>query len=722
MSDVLRNSPAAHAPAAAKQKAPPPWPPLRDELRLSPGPSTTHGSPGWIMHDPAAHRFFRIGWLEFEVLSRWALGSAGAIQSALMRETTLAPPLEMVQAVYDFALRNSLITAATPQDTERLVQMKQFGKSSFSHKILHGYLFLRLPLLAPDAWLGRNLPKVRWMFSRAFFLLLLCFSLLGVYLISREWVRFLLHIDVLWSWQHSIVVVCALGLAKTIHELGHAFAAKHLGLRVPRMGIALMCFMPVLWTDVTEAWKLPRRADRLLVDLSGVGAELTLATLASLLWPLLPPGAAKSAVLTLAGTTWLATLAVNGNPFMRYDGYYILSDYWEIPGLQQRAFALGRWYLRELVFGFGDPPPEAFPSGTKGKLLLYAYGTWIYRFFLFLGIALLVYHLFFKILGLALMLVEVVWFVALPIYKELLHWYSRRGAVRLTWQTLRSGLFLLGAIVLFVVPWHTHVEGMGLFSAQRMAVLYAQQPAMVKEIHVQPGEQVATGQVLLSFSSPELDARLQVARRKLAILRDKLALSSLDPELRFSYESDMQEMHSVASELANLENDKRRLKLTAPFDGVFRDMPTWVVPGVWVPEKTKLGVIVDSQGLVTAYVAEEDMERLATGMTGLFYPISGFFPPIGVRVIEVAASATRDISQPELPTSIRGGVIPARKTPGGRIAPEQALYKIVCRVESGPMPSQSVSGRLSISATRRSFAGRFWQAALGVLIRESGLD
>lgn len=88
---------------------------------------------------------------------------------------------------------------------------------------------------------------------------------------------------------------------------------------------------------------------------------------------------------------------------MRFDGYYLLSDYLDIANLQDRSFALARWWLREKLFGFGDPPPEHFPARTRRILMFYAYGTWIYRFFLFLTIALLVYHLFFKLLGIFLM-------------------------------------------------------------------------------------------------------------------------------------------------------------------------------------------------------------------------------------------------------------------------------------------------------------------------------
>lgn len=722
--DAMSAPGATPAPSAmpGQNKTTAPWPPLREELRLSHGPCSEFGAPTWTLHDPAAHKFYRIGWLEFEVLSRWSLASAEAILESIRRETTLSPALESVQAVYDFALRNCLVLPRTAGDTARLIQQKDMGKTSLAHKVMHGYLFLRIPLFSPDAWLEKTLPRVRWMFSREFCAALLLSALLGLYLISREWVSFLLHIGQLWSWQQSLFILFSLGVAKCVHELGHAFAAKKLGLKVPRMGIALMCFMPVLWTDVTESWKLPKRTDRLLVDMSGVGAELLLATAASLLWPLLPPGELKSAMLTLAGTTWLATLAVNANPFMRYDGYYILSDIWDIPGLQQRAFALARWRLREEVFGFGDPPPEAMPAAARAKLILYSYGTWLYRFFLFMGIALLVYHLFFKILGFALMMVELVWFIGLPVYKELKHWYSRRGTISLTRQTVRSALLATFLLLLFIFPWRSTVEGTGLLTARQTAFIYTPHAAQMQAMHVQPGETVKAGTLLVTLASPMLDSRIAVSRSKLATLEYRVAAASLDPELRMSYSMDMREMQSTALELAGLLKEKDRLTIRAPIAGTVRDIPGWAVPGVWLPENTLLGLVTGGGGAVTAYVAEEDVERLEAGTAGLFYPSSGFFPAAGVTVLSIEPSATRDIPQLELPTTMHGGILPAQKDRDGRIVPEQALYKIHCRVQTEDIPAQALSGRLSLTGKRQSFAARLWRSALGLAIRESGLE
>ncbi|SHN61422.1 site-2 protease family protein [Desulfovibrio litoralis] len=701
----------------------PQWLPLRNELRINQGPPSKHGAPSWTLHDPSAHRFFRLGWLEFEVLSRWQYGTTQEILQSIIQETTMQPSLEQVQAVYDFALRNQLVQTSSQEDSERLVSIKQLSMTSIGHKILHGYLFMRIPLLAPDHWLEKSLPYIRWVFTRRFLFGLVLLMFFSLYLVSREWTVFLTQLTNLWSWQQSLMIIAALGLAKSVHELGHAFAAKHLGLKVPRMGLALMCFTPVLWTDVTEAWKLPNKKDRLLVDTAGIWAELTLATLAALLWPLFPQGAFKSSLLTLSGVTWLATITVNANPFMRYDGYYILSDLWDIPGLQQRSFALARWHLREWLFGFGEPVPEALTPGQRTQLILYAYGTWFYRFFLFMGIALLVYHMFFKALGLALMLVELIWFIALPIYKEFRYWYSKRTNIKLNLKSLRSITLTLGLILIFIVPWNTRVKGSGILAPEHIATLYIQQPGILLEKLVDSGDQVEKDKILLRFTSPNLDKQIALMRQKVETLRLSLATSSLDSELRTSYTIDLQEMQATTSELNGLLQAQERLTLLSPLNGTLHDLPLWLQKGVWVPENTQLGLVASKKSQVTAYIAEEDLGRLQLGASGIFYPISGYFPPIPLKVISIETAAVRDIIHKELPSTTIGGIIPARQGADKRIVPEQALYKVVCSVETtNSLPPHSLSGTVSLKGLRQSLAVRLWQAGVGIIIRESGFD
>lgn len=119
--------------------------------------------------------------------------------------------------------------------------------------------------------------------------------------------------------------------------------------------------VPMLWTNTTDAWRLVSRWQRRLIDVGGMLAELTLAAFASVLWSVLLDGALRTGVFLLASTSWVMTLAISLNPLMRFDSYFILADALDLPNLQDLAFAMGRYWLREMLFDCGDPLPE-WPS------------------------------------------------------------------------------------------------------------------------------------------------------------------------------------------------------------------------------------------------------------------------------------------------------------------------------------------------------------------------
>lgn len=696
-----------------------PWPRLRDELRLYPGPPNRWGAPTWTLHDPTGQRFFRLGWLEMEILRRWDKGDPEAIAASLARETTLAAPPDAVASVAKFLTGNNLVIASDRESTAAFVKQNRSRKKSALSTLMHNYLFLRIPLFRPDAFLAATLPWVRWMFSRGFAAFLLCAAALGLYLVLREWTMFRDTLSGLLTLEGGLMAACALGLSKAMHELGHAYAAKRLGLRVPSMGVALMCFAPVLWTDTTEAWKLPRRRDRLLIGASGVMAELILAAAASILWPLLPDGPLKTAVFMLAGSVWIMTLAVNVNPCMRYDGYYLLSDYWDIPGLQTRSFAMAKWFLREQLFGWGLPPPESWPRWDRIKLIIYGFCTWVYRFFLFLGIALMVYYLFFKALGIVLMLVELVFFIAQPVLKEIAFWIGSRDKMRLNSRLVRT-LIVFAALVLFLVaPWHGHVGGAAFLAPERRAALYAPAGGVVEEVSVTNAQSVSEGAALFRLTSPDLNGRIEIARRKVAAQRLKLSLASLDQQLRTELAADWDELERLAEDLAGLLRERAQLEIRAPFAGRIADMPEWLSPGSWVQAREPLSSLVGGRMQVQVFVPEYERDRIRAGGGGKFYPRGKGRAPVTLRIESVENQAAREINFPEL-TSPHGGPLGAHKTESGRLEPERAVYRVVCVVEGG-VPDQLLVGQATLDAERRSLAAGIWQRFLGLLVRESGI-
>ncbi|MBF0307851.1 MAG: peptidase M50, partial [Alphaproteobacteria bacterium] len=410
-------------------------PPIRGELRLVGRSRDVAGHQVRVIYDPLRHCFFEMGPLAFEMLRRWGLGTA----DRLLAETRGATKADLA-ALLDFLDRNELLSrprAARPTTT-RLIPL------------LMSLLFFRVPLVRPDRALGVMAEALSFLFDARFVAVVAALGVAGLVLVVRQgadWSdAFARAFDPSGAW----AIVAAVIGAKLIHELGHALAAKRRGCHVPSMGVAFMLGVPLPFTDLNDTWRLERAADRFSVAAGGMAAETMLAAFATWGWLLLPDGPARGACFHLASVGWFATLVVNLNPFLRFDGYYMLSDALGIPNLQERAFRMGRWALRRLALGWPVPPDEPGSAGLRLFLAAFAWATWVVRAIVFLGIAVAVYHLMAKALGVVMMALEVLLLVVGPMWRELRVWWRER-AVWAGRPRGWAGLALLGGLVVWLV-------------------------------------------------------------------------------------------------------------------------------------------------------------------------------------------------------------------------------------------------------------------------------
>jgi len=728
--------------SALPPDAPPPaarLAPLREELLLHAAPRSHDGAPAWTLEDPGRGLFFQIGWAEAEMLARWQLGEAAAVARAVAEETTLALEADDVAEFARFLEAQGLIQLRGPRAAERYArEAAARERGPWLGWLLHHYLYFRIPLLRPDARLERSLPLVRRLFlNRRFALLTAAAGGLGLLLAARQWDSFLHTFLHFFTLEGALIAGATLACTKVIHELGHAYAAKHAGCRVATMGVAFMVMWPVLYTDTSGAWRLRSRRRRLSIGAAGMLAETALAAWATLAWSFLPDGMLRSAAFMLATTTWLLTLAVNLNPLMRFDGYFLLSDALNVPNLQERAFALARWRLREWLFGFGDDKPESFAPWRERALLAYAFCTWIYRFFLFLGIALLVYHMAFKLLGILLFIIEIFVFVLRPIVKEAAAWSQRLRARRAQWNRrslLTLGL-LAGLVLLAALPWRTRVQAPALARAAEQARLVAPAGARLAAIHAASGDAIAAGTPVFTLEAPDLEHELAMLRQRIGLLEWQLGFHAMRTETAAAVPVAQSELRAARERLAELERQQAQLAMAAPFAGTVVELAEPLAEGEWVAAGEWLGTLAAPGGmLVEAYATEEDLHRLRPGDRARFLPEDPGLAALELQVREIAtAASTRLSAVPEL-ASPNGGAIaavqappPARAGPdneGRSWMPEQAVYRVLLAPPPDAPPAlpraQALRGTVLIAGEAESPLARLWRRALAVLLRETG--
>ncbi|HRQ83209.1 MAG TPA: M50 family metallopeptidase, partial [Azospirillaceae bacterium] len=442
------------------------------------------------------------------------------VATATRAETTLQVDAADVRDFARFLQINELTAADSPSVVAWLGERAAMRKKNVFSQALHGYLYFRVPLLRPDRFLAATQRWVEPFYSPAWRWCVAALGLIGLLLASRQWDAFVGGLADMASWEGAAGLAGAVAVIKILHEFGHAYTAKRYGCPVPAMGVAFLVLWPVLFTDTTHVYRLTDRRRRLEVAGAGIMVELFIAALATFAWGLLPPGALRDAAQTAAVASWIGTLAINLNPLMRFDGYYLLADALGMPNLQDRAFAVAKWRLREALFGLGEPPPEDLPDGLRRGVIIYAFATWIYRFFLFLGIALLVYHLAFKALGIVLMAVELYYFIALPIWRELAAWrrLGKDAGFRLNRHLLATLAGAGGVVALAVWPLPWPAKAPAILLPQASATLYPPAPTQIKAVLAPEGSIVAAGTPLFQLHAPTLDFEAERAQRRIAAL------------------------------------------------------------------------------------------------------------------------------------------------------------------------------------------------------------
>ncbi|GGE97079.1 peptidase M50 [Sphingomonas prati] len=678
-----------------------PLPPLRQELRIERGAPLVSGAPSWTIFDPVRHMFFQIGQTEMAILSLWRGRSAPALGAELRRQGYAGEAADgALKSMIQFCFANGLTQRPAGDAVQSLTAQRERSRRDWWRWMLDNYLFFRVPLVRPSAFLERTVSRVAPLWSQVALLVFLAAGVLGLLLVSRQWDAFIGSFLYFFSLEGAIAYGFSLILVKLVHELGHAYTATHFGCRVPTMGVSFLVMMPVLYTDTTSAWRLRSRRERLLIDCAGVTAELMLATVAVLAWLALPDGILRSVAFIVGTTSWIMTLVVNLNPFMRFDGYYLLSDMLGVPNLQMRSFALGRWWLRERLFDLSEPRPEVLPNPVHLGLIAYAFATWLYRLVLYVGIALLVYHFFFKALGILLFAVEMVVFIGRPIWHEMQAWHDRASAIRHRGRH-RWWLWLTGGtILLLALPIKRHITAPAVMVTIGDTPLVAGDVARIETVHVTSGQRVRAGTALFTLASPDLDR--QIARRGVTLTRIEAQLARAMADAQDLSNRAVLERERIAERdaLAGLETRRTKLVLRADTDGMIVDLDLGLHRGRWLNGSEILARLV-TPGFrdVQAYVAEKDIRLIKIGATGRFIPNDPTQRSYRVRLVERTHGAAERIDREEL-ASVNGGPVAVTEM-NGALIPNSANYRVRLAAEiteKVPNFEQIVPGRVVIAA------------------------
>jgi putative peptide zinc metalloprotease protein len=497
-------------------------------------------------------------------------------------------------------------------------------------------LAMRFPVLDPERFLDATMPLLRPLFSKAGFALWLALVAAGVVLAALHWPELSTNlVDRTLAADNIALLLLTYPFVKALHELGHAYATKASGGEVHEMGVMMLVFLPVPYVDASASSAFRERWRRALVGAAGIMVELALASLAMILWVEIGPGLLRAALFNVMLIGGVSTVLFNGNPLLRFDGYYVLSDLVEITNLDTRSKRYLLYLVQRYLLGLEQIESPVQGPGERGWFVCYGVASFAYRIGVMAAIALLVSTRFF-IVGVGVAIWSVVQMFALPVYRALRYLlrspqlHLRRGRGLLA----SGGAILLVLVFLFAVPLPYATLDQGVVWVPDDDLLRARADGFVASLLVPPGSDVAAGQPVLQLEDPIAAAQVDVTRAQLAVLQNRFTAVNLIDLVQQRLVREQLERGSA--NLARAEQRQRDLRIMAKRSGRFVVPDARELIGKFVHQGDLLAYVIGpGDVMIHVVVPQEDIdlvrERARSVSVRLSEDIGGVYPAHIVR-------------------------------------------------------------------------------------------
>ena len=567
------------------------------------------GEPWIVASDPLSGRFHRFNVQAWRLVAscdgRRTLDEVWAAQ--VDAEGDAAPTQAEAIEIVSRAFAGHLLLGDVSPDAAAVVRVRARARRRRRRQAINPLAF-RIPLWDPDAFLERHVDRVRWLFSTGALRGLAGLIAVSMLLFVVQASAFAPDVQRLVAEPRGLLLLWLVyPLVKGLHEMAHAFAVKHYGGEVHRLGVTLLFLTPVPFVDASASAAFASKHQRAGVAAAGIAVELLLAGVALALWSWLEPGLAREAATAVVVVGGVSTLLVNGNPLLRFDGYHVLCDLAELPNLAQRSRSYWLHGLRRWLLGMPESVFTGAASGERPWLIGYAPLAWAQRTVLLAVLALALSKVW-PWMALALA-AAALWLGLLGPLWQALRWLMRSPQVaRRRPRAVGVVLAGLGAagVLAFAVPLPQTSRAPGVVWLPDEAQVRLQVGGFVEAFLVRDGDIVEPGAPLAELSNPALMATLAKARGELeqaqvrqAQLRDTDPLAAAQARDRAA---------QLRGEVQGLERQRDALVVRAASAGrvaldVHRDLV-----GMFVPQGHLLAQVVpDAAPLVRALVDNSDI-------------------------------------------------------------------------------------------------------------------
>ncbi len=503
-----------------------------------------------------------------------------------------------------------LLQADIPPDISDLYRRLVNERTNKLLAVLLSPMAVRFPLFDPDRMLNTLKGLSRKVFSWVGGVFWLSITIPALILTVIHWQELTGNLsDRVLAAENLLMLWLAYPIVKVLHELGHGCAVKRWGGEVHETGVMLLVLMPIPYVEASSSISFPEKWKRILVSAAGILVELFLAAVGILVWVNVEPGLVRSLAFNVVLIAGVSTVLFNGNPLLRFDGYYIFSDLIEIPNLSSRSNRYLAYLAKRYLLHIPDTLSPADTPGEAFWLALYGPAAFVYRILVALRIALFIAAKFF-VIGVLLALWSLFNLLVTPLYKlirtvlsnpELIHYQGRIGGLALVFL-----LLLVTSVMIVPTPYFTMAEG--VVRTPQQGVVYAGVDGFVDEILIKSGEWVASNTPLIRCVNTDLLAGVETAKARLreyesrqqeAMTRDRSGAKVLQ-----------EEVERVSGELSALEERSGNLLIRSAVPGVFMLEDGDSLVGRYVHQGQPLGYVADPDRMMVQVVVTQNEVHL----------------------------------------------------------------------------------------------------------------
>ena len=478
-------------------------------------------------------------------------------------------------------------------------------------------LSIQIPLVDPERFLLATQKYVQPLFSRITLLLFCLLVITMLVLVGQHWDELTRNVtDKVLAADNLMLLWLIYPVIKLLHELGHGYCVKRNGGEVHELGIMLLVLVPMPYVDASASSAFADKKQRMLVGMAGILVELFIAALAMLVWINAEPGLVKSIAFNIIFIAGVSTILVNGNPLLRFDGYYVLADLLEIPNLAQRANQYWGWLIKRVLFGVKGHESPAYDRREAVLLFTYGISALVYRLFLMTTIILFVAQKYF-VIGVVLALWALIGTLVWPNLKMLAKAWrdgdtgsgSRSPKVMIP---LVAGMIILLLGVL-PVPLSTSIEGVVQLNDERRVL--AGENCFIDQLHQPAGALVRTGDLLVTCSNRRLQADRVILAQQYAEAAAQRPSVWDDPAQIKIYE---QELARLDQEIAENRQQLDALSFYAEADGTWWVTDAADLPGRFVSRGSLVGHVMTDKGIkVLGMIPESDIDLVRDHVTAV---------------------------------------------------------------------------------------------------------